>query len=100
MMASLAPITRRIAPVKTETVFLKRPRYLRVIPTLMLLTTAMAWGMTPDLSDSETSYKRQRATVLASQPDLFEGVNTYEPRITIATGTQRLTPGPSGTTPR
>ena len=70
--------------MKTETVFLKRPRYLRVIPTTMLLTTAMAWGMSPDMTDSETSYTRQRVAVLASQPDLFEGVKAYEPR-TITT---------------
>ena len=71
--------------MKTETVFLKRPRYLRVRPTMMLLTTAMAWGMSPDMTDGETSYKRQRVAVLASQPDLFEGVNAYEPRTTTTT---------------
>lgn len=81
--------------MKTETVFLKRPRYLRVIPTMMLLTTAMAWGMSPDMTDSETSYKRQRVAVLASQPDLFEGVNAYEPRITTTSAAQHLLPGQS-----
>ena len=81
--------------MKTETVFLKRPRYLRVIPTMMLLTTAMAWGMSPDMTDSETSYKRQRGAVLASQPDLFEGVNAYEPRITTTSATQHLLLGQS-----
>ena len=86
--------------MKTETVFLKRPRYLRVIPTLMLLTTAMAWGMSVDMTETETNYKRQRTAVMASQPDLFEGVNAYEPRITTATAAQRLLPGPSDTTPR
>ena len=81
--------------MKTETVFLKRPRYLRVIPTMMLLTTAMAWGMSPDMTDSETSYKRQRVAVLASQPDLFEGVNAYEPRITTTSAAQHLLPDQS-----
>lgn len=71
--------------MKTETVFLKRPRYLRVIPTLMLLTTAMAWGMSVDMTETETNYKRQRTAVMASQPDLFEGVNAYEPRATNST---------------
>jgi len=82
--------------VKTETVFLKRPRYLRVIPTMMLLTTAMAWGMSPDMTDSETSYIRQRVAVLASQPDLFEGINAYEPRTTTtASAAPHLLPGQS-----
>ena len=55
----------------TET-FLKRPRYLRAIPSLMLLTTAMAWGMSPDMTDTESGLKRARVTV-SSQVDLSGG---------------------------
>ena len=57
--------------MKTET-FLKRPRYLRAIPSLMMLTTAMAWGMSPDVTDSETGLKRARVAV-SSQVDLPNG---------------------------
>ena len=34
--------------------FLLRPRYLRAIPSLVVLTTAMAWGMgsDPDVTDA------------------------------------------------
>ena len=34
--------------------FLLRPRYLRAIPSLMVLTTAIAWGVAsdPDVLDS------------------------------------------------
>ena len=28
--------------------FLLRPRYLRAIPSLVVLTTTMAWGVAPD----------------------------------------------------
>lgn len=57
--------------MKTET-FLKRPRYLRAIPSLMLLTTAMAWGMSPDMTYTESGLKRARVTV-SSQVDLSAG---------------------------
>ena len=35
-------------------IFLRGPRYLRAIPSLVLLTTAMAWGVAsdPDVRDA------------------------------------------------
>ena len=44
--------------------FLMRPRYLRAIPSLVVLTTAMAWGVAcePDVLDAST---RRAGTVLA-----------------------------------
>ncbi|MEO8388937.1 hypothetical protein [Polaromonas sp.] len=38
--------------------FLFRPRYLRAIPSLMVLTTAMAWGVAPDPDAIDTVQKR------------------------------------------
>ena len=38
--------------------FLRRPRYLRAIPSLMLLTTAMAWGVVPEPNASQTMSKK------------------------------------------
>lgn len=70
--------------MKTET-FLKRPRYLRAIPSLMMLTTAMAWGMSPDMTDSETGSKRARV-VVSSQVDLSQGSSFDN---AIATGLAR-----------
>ncbi len=47
--------------------FFARPRYLRAIPSLMLLTTAMAWGMAPDMTDSDGDGAQKRARVTLSQ---------------------------------
>ena len=49
--------------------FLRRPRYLRAIPSLMLLTTAMAWGVAPEPNASQTMIKK-------SSPARVHGVNT------------------------
>jgi hypothetical protein len=43
--------------------FLKRPRYLRALPSLVILTTAMAWAALPDLDELEDIGKRESATV-------------------------------------
>ncbi|MDB5966500.1 MAG: hypothetical protein JWQ72_3000 [Polaromonas sp.] len=46
--------------------FLRRPRYLRAIPSLVVLTTAMAWGVMPDSDSADTA--REKARVTLSQP--------------------------------
>ena len=47
--------------------FLFRPRYLRAIPSLVVLTTAMAWGVAPDPDAVDTAQKVQkRASVSLS----------------------------------
>ena len=38
--------------------FLLRPRYLRAIPSLVVLTTAMAWGMATDPDVADTASKK------------------------------------------
>ena len=43
-----------------------RPRYLRAIPSLVVLTTAMAWGALPDWDVGDELHKR--AGVTQSQP--------------------------------
>lgn len=44
--------------------FLRGPRYLRAIPSLVVLTTAMAWGVAPDDADaSDPIHKKVRATL-------------------------------------
>ncbi len=44
--------------------FFARPRYLRAIPSLVLLTTAMAWGMAPDMDgDADGAQKKARVTL-------------------------------------
>lgn len=78
--------------MKTET-FLKRPRYLRAIPSLMLLTTAMAWGMSPDMTTSESGLKRGRVAVLSSQPSLAENGPADNAGATLVA--RRLLPDPS-----
>lgn len=35
--------------------FLLRPRYLRAVPSLVVLTTAMAWGMAQDPDAANTA---------------------------------------------
>lgn len=47
--------------------FFTRPRYLRAIPSLVLLTTAMAWGMAPDMDgDADGAQKKARVTLSQS----------------------------------
>jgi hypothetical protein len=47
--------------------FLFRPRYLRAIPSLVVLTTAMAWGVAPDPDAMDTVQKAEkRASVSLS----------------------------------
>ncbi|MES2414481.1 MAG: hypothetical protein V4614_11810 [Pseudomonadota bacterium] len=43
---------------KTSRGLMARPRYLRAIPSLVVLTTAMAWGMSPDTSDIDSPQKK------------------------------------------
>ncbi|MES2941584.1 MAG: hypothetical protein V4772_01800 [Pseudomonadota bacterium] len=38
--------------------FLLRPRYLRAIPSLVVLTTAMAWAALPDVDTSDEVNKK------------------------------------------
>ena len=40
--------------------FLFRPRYLRAIPSLVVLTTAMAWGVAPDPDAMDTVQKAEK----------------------------------------
>ena len=40
--------------------FLLRPRYLRAIPSLVVLTTAMAWGVAPDSDAMDAVQKKAR----------------------------------------
>ena len=42
--------------------FLLRPRYLRAIPSLVVLTTAMAWGMASDPDVMDTASKKAGVT--------------------------------------
>ncbi len=44
--------------------FLLRPRYLRAIPSLVVLTTAMAWGVAPD-SDAMDSVQKKAGVTLS-----------------------------------
>lgn len=46
--------------------FLFRPRYLRAIPSLVVLTTAMAWGVAPDPDGDMTDAVQKRASVTLS----------------------------------
>lgn len=66
--------TRRNQPKGFNTVktinaltFFARPRYLRAIPSLVLLTTAMAWGMAPDMTDGDGDGAQKKARVTLSQ---------------------------------
>ena len=43
-----------------------RPRYLRAIPSLVVLTTAMAWGALPDWDVGDDLHKKVGVTL--SQP--------------------------------
>ena len=40
--------------------FLFHPRYLRAIPSLVVLTTAMAWGVAPDPDAMDTAQKAEK----------------------------------------
>lgn len=44
--------------------FLLRPRYLRAIPSLVVLTTAMAWGVAPDPDVMDATGKKAGVTLL------------------------------------
>lgn len=45
--------------------FLFRPRYLRAIPSLVVLTTAMAWGVAPDSDAMDTVQKKAVGVTLS-----------------------------------
>lgn len=57
--------------------FLMRPRYLRAIPSLVVLTTAMAWGVAsePDALDATT----RRAGVTLVQGEAVGGRSATTP---------------------
>ncbi len=44
--------------------FLLRPRYLRAIPSLVVLTTAMAWGVASDPDVMDPASKRAGVTLV------------------------------------
>ena len=44
-----------------------RPRYLRAIPSLVVLTTAMAWGALPDWDVGDDLLKKAGVTLSQSQ---------------------------------
>lgn len=46
--------------------FLLRPRYLRAIPSLMLLTTAMAWGVASEADRVDAMSKKAGLTLTHS----------------------------------
>ena len=48
--------------------FLLRPRYLRAIPSLVVLTTAMAWGVAPDSDAVDTVQKRAGVALSLNHP--------------------------------
>ena len=50
-----------------------RPRYLRAIPSLVVLTTAMAWGALPDWDVGDELLKKAGMTL--SQPQSQSGAN-------------------------
>ncbi|MES2188596.1 MAG: hypothetical protein V4454_00625 [Pseudomonadota bacterium] len=54
--------------VKTALNFFSRPRYLRAIPSLVVLTTAMAWGVAPDMTDGDGDGAQKKARVTLSNP--------------------------------
>ena len=62
---SLPRICRKIAMAKLQNL-LRRPRYLRAIPSLMLLTTAMAWGVSPDAEVRDDVQRRPAISVSQS----------------------------------
>ena len=59
------PTTTPTTRAAAETIRL-RPRYLRAIPSLVVLTTAMAWGALPDWDVGDDLHKK--AGVSVSQP--------------------------------
>ncbi|MES2401093.1 MAG: hypothetical protein V4573_13975 [Pseudomonadota bacterium] len=70
--------------VKTALNFFARPRYLRAIPSLVVLTTAMAWGMVPDTADGDGdgAQKKARVTLSSSAQTpavVAQGLNGSQP---------------------
>ena len=45
--------------------FLFRPRYLRAIPSLVVLTTAMAWSVAPDPDTVDTAMQKRAGVSLS-----------------------------------
>jgi hypothetical protein len=77
--------------VKAALNFFARPRYLRAIPSLVLLTTAMAWGMAPDMTDGDGDGAQKKARVTLAQ-NLSQSVT---PVAGLAPGLAKALPGPS-----
>ena len=50
-----------------------RPRYLRAIPSLVVLTTAMAWGALPDWDVGDELLKKAGVTLSQSQSGADSG---------------------------
>lgn len=61
-----AGLAAKVNAMKKIADFLFRPRYLRAIPSLMVLTTAMAWGVAPDPDTDMTDAVQKRASVTLS----------------------------------
>ena len=58
-------------PNPTQKTIKLRPRYLRAIPSLVVLTTAMAWGALPDWDVGDE--QQRKAGVTQSQPLMGAG---------------------------
>ena len=74
--------------MKTALNFFARPRYLRAIPSLMVLTTAMAWGMAPDMTDGDGDGTQKKARVTVAQKQ------DVTPVAGMAPGLAKALPGP------
>ena len=71
--------------------FLMRPRYLRAIPSLVVLTTAMAWGVASDPDVLDVATKRAGVTVVqgaaaGGRPDAIPLLLLKKPYAAVTTG--------------
>ena len=71
-----------------------RPRYLRAIPSLMVLTTAMAWGVAsePDVLDVATrrsGVALVQGTAAGGRPDAAPFFMPEKPLMAVKTGAMR-----------
>ena len=53
-----------------------RPRYLRAIPSLVVLTTAMAWGALPDWDVGDDLHKKAGVTLSQTMDGAGGGAGT------------------------
>lgn len=49
-----------------------RPRYLRAIPSLVVLTTAMAWSVMPDTDSDVMDSVQKKSSVAVSQTHVLQ----------------------------